>query len=166
MKRLVAGVLIVTTWGCFAPPGAQQGPTSMLVPPGGSPPPTTANAGMPPSLPPPPAAASLVQRNALYGTGLTVLGIGGGSLGAGIIFAVLGATVIPCKLGDSSCPTQADVTDAKNVSNAFIGVGVAAIVVGVIAIGISIPLLIAGANQVRRQMGYAYLGPDGAGFRF
>ena len=168
MKRVgVTAVVALAAAACIEPQAASpatQG--SVLVRPGQSPPPTTSDATMPASFPPPPAAASVVQTNGLYRTGSTLISVGAAGIGAGIAFAVLGA-VLPCKLGDPDCPTQADVDSQKSLGNAFLGTGIGAMILGAVFVAVGIPLAIVGANQVKRQLGYALLvTPNGAGFRF
>jgi ABC-type Fe3+ transport system permease subunit len=87
-------------------------------------------------------------------------------IGAGIAFVVLGV-VLPCKLGDPGCSTQAEVASEKSVGDAFLATGIGAMIVGAVCLAVGIPLAVAGANEVKHQLGYALLvGPHGAGFRF
>jgi len=168
MKRVgIAAVVALAAAACIEPQAAspvQQG--SVLVRPDQSPPPTTSDATMPASFPPPPPAESVAQTNGLYRTGWRLISIGAVAIGTGIAFAVLGA-VLPCKLGDPNCLTQADVDGQKSLGNAFLGTGIGAMIVGAVFVAVGIPLSIVGANQVKRQLGYALLvTPNGAGFRF
>lgn len=153
---------------CIEPPRAAVSPNgvSELVQPGGSPPPTSPDANMPASLPPPLAPAAAVQGNATYRTGSTFIVVGSAFAAAGVAFVVLGV-VLPCKLGDTDCPTPTDVQDQKSMGDAFLGLGVGAIITGVVMLGIGIPLAVVGANQARRELGYAFVADQhGFGVRF
>ena len=108
----------------------------------------------------------MVQTNGTYRTGSTFMTIGAVGIGAGIAFAVLGA-VLPCKLGDPGCSTQSDVDSQKSTGDALLATGIGAMIVGVVCLAVGIPLAVVGANEVKRQLGYALLvTPNGAGFRF
>ena len=108
----------------------------------------------------------MVQTNGTYRTGSTFMTIGAVGIGDGIAFAVLGA-VLPCKLGDPGCSTQVDVDSQKTTGDALLATGIGAMIVGVVCLAVDIPLAVVGANEVKRQLGYALLvTPNGAGFRF
>jgi len=139
---------------------------SQLVAPGQSPPPTSPDATLPPSMPAPLAASAAMQGNATYRTGSTFIVLGGSSIGGGIVFAILGV-VLPCKLGDQNCSTPDQVQSQKSFADAFLDVGIGAIVLGGVLLAIGIPLAVVGANQARREAGYGFFAdPHGLGLRF
>lgn len=168
MKRIVLAAAASLSIACIEPARApvNAGGTTALVAPGQSPPPSTSDASMPPSFPPPLQPAAAMQGNATYRTGNTFIVLGSAFAAAGIAFTVLGV-VLPCKLGDTGCATQADVDSEKSMGNAFVGVGVASIIGGVVLLGIGIPVAIVGANQAKHDLGYALVvDRRGFGFRF
>lgn len=168
MKTLLIAIGALASVACIEPPRApvNANGASQLVVAGQSPPPSTADATMPASLPPPLAPQAAIQGNATYRAGNTFIILGGAAIAGGIAFTVLGV-VLPCKLGDSGCTSQSDVASQKSFGDAFIGVGIGAIIVGVISLGVGIPVAIVGANQTKRDLGYALLvDRRGFGFRF
>ncbi len=59
------------------------------------------------------------------------------------------------------------MTSQKSLGDTFLGVGIASMIGGVILIGVAIPLLVIGANQTKRDLGYALVvDRRGFGFRF
>ena len=152
---------------CVEPPQpVSPNGVSQLVAPGQSPPPTSPDANMPASLPPPLAASAAMQGNPTYRTGSTFIVLGASSLAGGIAFAVLGV-VLPCKLGDQDCSTPDQVQSQKSLGDAFLGVGIGAIVLGGVLLAVGVPLAVVGANQARREAGYGFFAdPHGLGLRF
>lgn len=117
---------------------------------------------MPTSLPPPANAAAMLPQNPTYTMGSSFAGVGLGLGIVGGVFAVLGV-VLPCN--DASNP-NCDVASDKKFGDTFVNIGIGGLVVGAVCLAVGIPLLVVGANQVRREMGPVSVGPSGVQVTF
>ena len=117
---------------------------------------------MPASLPPPANAGAMLPQNPTYKLGSSFTGAGLGLGIAGGVFIVLGV-VLPCN--DASNP-NCDVASDKKLGDTFVDIGIGGHVVGAVCLAVGIPLLVVGANQVRREMGPVSVGPSGLRLAF
>ena len=115
---------------------------------------------MPASLPAPANASAMLPQNATYKWGSNFVGAGGGLAIAGGVFIILGV-VLPCTAGDPGC----DAASSKSLGNLFVNLGIGGLVVGAVCLAVGIPLLVVGANEVRRDLGFR-VGPGGLALAF